>query len=109
MKTTHFALAILSMMALSIGLGTGAVASASCPIAKSLYRDGDGQGFQLVFGPPPPGTPFHATAAIKDRQQKPLYQFRVSQSSGYGSIWLWNQDSKPPQRDSGLWHWTAKE
>ena len=103
MKTTHFALAILSTTILFTQLGTGSVASASCPISKSLYRDGDGQGFQLVFSPPPTGTPFHAIAVIKDRKQKPLYQFRVSQSSGYGSIWLWNQDAKPSQRDSGLW------
>ncbi len=103
MTNTYFSLAILSTAFLSTQLGTHAVASASCPIAKSLYRDGDGQGFQLVFSPPPTGTPFHATAAIKDREQRTLYQFKVSQSSGYGSIWLENQDAKPPQRDRGLW------
>ncbi|GBO53433.1 hypothetical protein APA_1340 [Pseudanabaena sp. lw0831] len=71
----------------------GAFASeASCPITKSVYRDGDGTGFELVFWEPPVGTPFHGTAIINHPQHKQIYRFIVSQSSGYGSIWLTNQD-----------------
>lgn len=75
----------------------------SCPIARSIYRDGDGKGFQLVFGPPPPGRPFHATAVINHPQQEKLYQFLVNQSSGYGSVWLSPPDRGSSSHNNLLW------
>ncbi|CAN1211726.1 hypothetical protein TUMEXPCC7403_16095 [Tumidithrix helvetica PCC 7403] len=103
MKTTNFALLILSMVLLSMQTVTGAAASESCPIAKSIYRDADGKGFQLVFGPPPPRSPFHATAAIAHPQLGQLYRFQVTQSSGYGSIWLLEQDRSNSKRENRFW------
>lgn len=79
--------------------------SAMCPIAQSVYRDGNGQGFELVFAPPPVGSPFHATAVINHPQQSQLYQFMVSQSSGDGSVWL-SQESTGPE-DAAKTFWVA--
>jgi hypothetical protein len=59
MKAKNFALLIPSIAVLWILTATGASASRSCPIAQSIYRDGDGKGFQLVFGAPLPGSTHH--------------------------------------------------
>ena len=92
------------MLLAAIALSRPAIAESAppnaCPIAQSIYRDGDGKGFQLVFGPPPPGKPYLATAAIDHPQQKPLYRFLVTQSSGYGSIWLIDRAEDSPNRHS---------
>lgn len=90
---------------LILGLPSGARAEEACPIVQSIYRDGNDQGFELVFGPPPIDSIVDATAVIHHTQQANLYQFTVDQMSGYGSIWL--SELEPPQADSredqGFW------
>jgi len=99
MKTRSVAGLILVIISLSIPSLTEAKPTTVCPIAKSIYRDGDGKGFELVFGAPLPNTTYHATAVIHHPQQRSLYQFTVNQSSGYGSVWL-NELSKKNSRQS---------
>ncbi len=103
MKAKNLAVFIPSIAVLWGLTATGAAASKSCPIAQSIYRDGDGKGFQLVFRPPLPGSTAHATAAIAHPQQGQLYQFQVTQSSGYGSIWLSDMDASNSKRSKSLW------
>ncbi len=61
--------------------------SKTCQIAQSIYRDADGNGYELIFGPPAPPV-YHGTAVIKHPQHGQLYRFLISQSSGYGTIHL---------------------
>ena len=104
MTATSFAVSILSILALAMPTATGAAASESCPIAKSIYRDGDGKGFELVFGPPTTGRIEHATAVINHRQQRQLYRFKMYQRSGYGSVWLSELSlGYPKQPARGFW------
>ncbi|OLP17017.1 hypothetical protein BST81_18755 [Leptolyngbya sp. 'hensonii'] len=91
------------MVVLSVPALAKAAQTQGCPIAKSVYRDGDGKGFQLVFGPPPPNTPYHATAVINHPQQRQLYRFLVTQSSGYGSIRLLDQVNKNAKQGKSWW------
>lgn len=88
MKTKNFVLLMLSIIVLSMPALAEAAPSKECPIAKSIYRDGDSKGFELIFSGPPPNTPYHAIAVIHHSQRRSLYRFTVSQSSGYGSVWL---------------------
>lgn len=68
------------------------VFAAPCKISQSVYRDTDGKGFELVFGAPPPGSPFLASVTLHHTQQKLLYRFNLTQANGYGSIsLLWRQ------------------
>jgi hypothetical protein len=101
MKNTQFVPFILSIIALWTLTITEAVSSESCPISRSIYRDGDGNGFQLIFSSPPKGSVSSAIATIKHPQQGEIYQFNVTQSSGYGSIWLSENDAK--ESDRSLW------
>lgn len=74
------------------------VPAAPCRISQSVYRDVDGKGFELVFGAPPKGSPFLASATLHHSLQDPLYRFNLTQANGYGSIsLLWRQrpNSKP--------------
>ncbi|PZO43285.1 MAG: hypothetical protein DCF19_04865 [Pseudanabaena frigida] len=103
MITTNFVVLTLSMAALSMLSATELAASDSCPIAKSIYRDGDGKGFQLIFSPPSSGGVFLATATIDHNKQGQLYRFQVTQSNGYGSVWLLDRETKYSKRDRGLW------
>lgn len=67
--------------------------SASCQIDQSIYRDADGKGFELIFSSPIPGLGGSlATATVKHLEQGNLYNFNVTQSSGYGSILLLSID-----------------
>jgi hypothetical protein len=93
MKTNNFAGLMLFIVALSMPSLAEAAPAKGCPIASSVYRDGDDKGFELVFDAPPPNTPYYATAVIHHSQHRSLYRFTVNQSSGYGSVWL-NEISK---------------
>jgi hypothetical protein len=85
-KLIAFTLGILTS---SIELLPTAGLAAPCKINQSIYRDADGKGFELVFGAPIPGTgSSHATATIRHPKQGNLYNFNVTQASGYGSISL---------------------
>lgn len=78
----------LGMLILTISVAE-AVSPAPCKIAQSVYRDADGKGFELVFGEPIPETASSkATATITHPKVGQLYNFNVTQSSGYGSISL---------------------
>jgi hypothetical protein len=63
---------------------------ASCKISQSVYRDLDGKGFELVFGPRLPGLPgvSQATAIIQHTRQTEVHAFSLTQANGYGSISL---------------------
>jgi hypothetical protein len=97
-KSTQFVPFILSIVAIWILTITKAVSSESCPISRSIYRDGNGEGFQLIFSSPPQGSVSSAIATIKHPQQGEIYRFNVTQSSGYGSIWLSENDPKESDR-----------
>ncbi len=72
----------------AVAFATPAVAQ-SCKISQSVYRDANGQGFELIFGKPVSGVASsRATAVIKHTKQGELYKFRVGQANGYGSIFL---------------------
>ena len=106
MKTkyfTHFSLFVLSITVLLTLMISRATTSEICPISDSIYRDANGQGFELVFGPPPVGSAVHGTAVIDHPQQAQLYQFRMFQSSGYGTVWLWDKDPDQPDNDWRFW------
>lgn len=78
----------LGMLILATSV-TEPVLPAPCKISQSVYRDADGKGFELVFGEPIPETASSkATATIIHPKGGQLYNFNVSQSSGYGSISL---------------------
>ena len=102
MKARHLVLYLFAAIALSLPSMAKAGQSNACPIAKSIYRDAEGKGFQLVFGPPPEGSIYQATATIEHPQQAKLYQFLVTQSSGYGSIWLVDRDPDSANRKSSF-------
>lgn len=76
--------------------------ASTCPLAKSIYRDADHKGFELAFGPAVPDGVHDATATINHPQQQELYRFTVSQSSGYGSVFLLEPDKEPDDR-KGWW------
>lgn len=60
-----------------------------CPIAQSVYRDSEGNGFELVFGEPLANSvTSKATATITYPQAGELYSFTVGQSQGYGTIYM---------------------
>jgi hypothetical protein len=82
MKVAVFTLGIL-MLATS-------VSATPCQIARSVYRDADRKGFELVFDAPIMTTGTSAIATINHVRQGRLYSFNVTQASGYGSIFLWN-------------------
>jgi hypothetical protein len=65
------------------------VFAAPCKISKSVYRDADSKGFELVFGASIPGVVMsRATATINYPKQNQIHSFSVTQSNGYGSIFL---------------------
>lgn len=65
------------------------ISAVPCKISQSVYRDADGKGFELVFREPTPETPTSkATATITHSQVGQLYNFKVTQSVGYGTIHL---------------------
>ncbi|MEO0532922.1 MAG: hypothetical protein AAF215_03545 [Cyanobacteria bacterium P01_A01_bin.123] len=64
----------------------------TCPIAQSVYRDVEGQGFELVFSEST-NTVSKATATITHPDQAQLHRFDVTQASGYGSIFLSSIDA----------------
>jgi hypothetical protein len=101
MKNTQFAPLILSIIAFWTLTITEAISSESCPISRSIYRDGNGGGFQLIFSSPPPRSVISAIATIQHPQQGEIYRFNVTQSSGYGSIWLSEDNAK--ESDRSLW------
>lgn len=71
------------------------VLAAPCKISESVYREADGQGFELVFGAAPTGSPLLATVTLQHPKQVPLYRFDLTQANGYGSISLmWRQQPK---------------
>lgn len=65
-------------IALGIALLAAPASAATCPLDRSIYRDGDEKGFELVFGPPVPETPTYATVTIRHPQQDRLYYFSVT-------------------------------
>lgn len=81
-----------STLALGIALLAAPASAATCPIDRSIYRDGDEKGFELVFSLPVPETPTYATVTIRHPQQEQLYYFSVTQSNGYGTIALLRLD-----------------
>ncbi|NEQ29209.1 MAG: hypothetical protein F6K28_61820, partial [Microcoleus sp. SIO2G3] len=103
MDAKNFAMLMIFVVAIPTTTVVEAVPSQVCPIAKSIYRDGDGKGFQLVFGSPPPNTPYSATAVINHSQSGQIYHFTVSQSSGYGSVWLIDQSRTNSSQRNMLW------
>jgi hypothetical protein len=103
MNPKNFVPLTLSMIVLSM-LTTAEVAlTKGCSITKSIYRDRNGNGFELVFGQPPPNTPYAATATINHSQSGQIYRFTVSQSSGYGSVWLSDRSSPNSARTNQFW------
>ena len=63
--------------------------STPCNIEHSIYRDIENKGFELVFGPriPALGGSF-GTAIISNSFHYIEYNFSLTQSNGYGSIYL---------------------
>lgn len=102
MKTQNFVLLTFSIVTLGILTIAKATVAESCAIAQSIYRDVNGKGFQLMFSLPPAGSAIHARATLYHPQQGQLYQFNVTQTSGYGSIWL-SEVANRAERDRGLW------
>lgn len=101
MKIAVVALGIL-MLATSVAKP---LSPAPCKISQSVYRDPDGKGFELVFGESIPETATSkATATITHSQVGQLYKFDVSQSNGYGSIYLTlsDYDGALEPRDFGI-------
>ena len=88
MKTQSCITLALSLIALSIPAPAQADPAQDCPLTQSIYRDADGKGFELAFSSPRPKTPYPASAIIQHAQGGRMYEFDVSQSSGYGSVWL---------------------
>lgn len=103
MKTKNSALLMLSIVVLAMPILAEVAPVKVCPIAKSIYRDGDGKGFELVFGGAAPNTPHYATAVIHHSQQRSLYRFTVSQSSGYGSVWLNEPSRSNLSQNNSFW------
>lgn len=79
----------------------------TCPIAQSVYRDLDRGEFELVFGAPLPNTgSSDATVSIHHLTHpnpEPLYRFNMTQSSGYGSIFLVRIDANETDADGTDW------
>ncbi len=69
----------------------------TCRIDQSIYRDADGNGYELIFGPPPPSI-YQGIAVIKHPQHGEIYRFLINRTSGYGTIWL---------VDKGKYNWTT--
>ncbi|MGQ4647291.1 hypothetical protein [Lyngbya aestuarii] len=66
-------------------------AQGACSIQKSIYRDADNRGFELVLSEAIPAVgSLRATAKINHSQQDNLYQFDVVQANGYGSFFAMN-------------------
>jgi hypothetical protein len=64
-------------------------AIADCPIAEGVYRDAEGLGFELVFSEGlPERASSRAIATVNHPNQAGLYDFSVTQSNGYGSIFI---------------------
>ena len=103
MKIPSYALLTLLIMVLSMYSPAEAALSQDCPLTQSIYRDGDGKGFELVFGPPPPKTVYDATAVIHHTQQRSLYRFTVDQLSGYGSVWLSDLSRSHSKQSKSFW------
>ena len=78
----------IAIVVLPIYSSAAATPSQDCPLIQSIYRDVSGKGFELVFGPPLTKKIYPASAVIQHVQAGKLYEFDVSQSSGYGSVWL---------------------
>lgn len=70
-------------------------AQGTCSIQKSVYRDADNRGFELVFSEAIPAVgSLRATATINHSQQDNLYRFDVVQGNGYGSFFAMNQSDE---------------
>lgn len=59
-----------------------------CPQFTSIYRDGDGQGFELVWEPDESRTVTPQTALKILHEDAVLYEFSITQASGYGSVFV---------------------
>jgi hypothetical protein len=92
MKFCHFSIisSILILLASSVAQ---AEFLAECEIRKSIYRDVDDQGFELVFDAvePPVGS-LASTISINYFGSR-IYQFDIVQGSGYGSFFADYRDS----------------
>ncbi len=86
-------LGLLSALTVALSADSGTATSKTCRIAQSIYRDADGNGYELIFGPPAPPV-YHSTAVIKHPQHGQIYRFLISQSSGYGTISLIDQGNE---------------
>ncbi len=70
-------------------------AQGACSIQKSVYRDANNRGFELVFKEAIPAVgSLRATATINHSQQNNLYRFDVVQGSGYGSFFVMAQSKE---------------
>ena len=96
---------IHSLIALLLGplILTRTVLATPCPISQSIYRDANGEDFELIFGPAIPGGTADATAMVSHLKQEELYRFEVSQSSGYGRISLIDVAPKLPTSEDFVW------
>jgi hypothetical protein len=64
-------------------------AQGTCSIQKSIYRDADNRGFELVFSEAIPAVgSLRANATINHSQKDSLYRFDVTQANGYGSFFV---------------------
>ena len=89
----------------TFGLWLATPAIANCPIAESVYRDVDGLEFELIFGEGlPDRAASRATVTINHPNQTGLYDFSMTQASGYGSGSLakTDQPSKPATLSTSL-------
>lgn len=67
-------------------------AQGTCSIQKSVYRDANNRGFELVFNEAIPVVGSRtATATINHHRQNNLYRFDVVKAMGYGSFFATNQ------------------
>jgi hypothetical protein len=70
-------------------------AQGACSIQKSVYRDANNRGFELVFSEAKPAVgSLRATATINHSRQNNLYRFDVTQANGYGSFFVMNQSDE---------------
>jgi len=103
MNTKRLVLTILLVVTLVAPLQAKTVPSNACPMNRSIYRDGNGNGYQLVFGSPPPKGIHHGTAVIQHPNYGQLYRFTVDQFSGYGSVSLSGEYVPNSKRTVTLW------
>lgn len=68
------------------------IAFAGCSLLKSTYKDIGGKGFQLDFS---------GQTATLSRQRQKLFEFNLTQSQGYGTVYLMEKSN--PESSYGVY------